>query len=202
MKTHSRTCSRSLRPGFTLVELLVVIAIIAALVTGAFGAFFFAIERARFADSQSMARTVANAVDQYENQYDLLPLPASATQGTDCESDTTAPEGLVATLLGIDTTQNSRKTNFLGDPKTASITGGKRVGGLIRDSENVSLVDSWGTPYKVTIDLDGNGRITNPNPEEASAGNPELYRSVIVYSAGKDRDFGTWKDNVTSWSPR
>jgi prepilin-type N-terminal cleavage/methylation domain-containing protein len=203
MNTPTASSPRGFRRGFTLIELLVVIAIIAALVAGSFGAFAFAIEKTRFADAQSMARTIANAVDQFQNEYDAMPRPVSAMEGNDCETDTTAAEGLVSILMGIDTGRNPRRVNLLGDHKEAATAGGRRVDGLIREGENnIELVDPWGTPYKVTLDLDGDGRLPNPCIEEANPGSAELHRTVIVYSAGKDRDFGTWKDNVTSWRPR
>ena len=189
------------RGGFTLIELLVVIAIIAILVTGACAAFAFAIERTKAVGAQTMARTVADAVEQFQKDYDQLPLPPSATAGTDCATDTSAAEGLLPILMGMDKAQNSRGTNYLTDMKDATSTGkNKRVDGLVRNEETVELVDPWGTPYKVTLDLDLDGKILNPNEKEADEGRKELHKSVIIHSAGKDRDFSTWKDNVTSWS--
>jgi prepilin-type N-terminal cleavage/methylation domain-containing protein len=188
------------RTGFTLIELLVVIAIIAILVTGACAAFNFAIQKTREVDTQSMARTVANAVEQFQREYDQMPQPTSATRDTDCNTDTTAAEGLLLILTGKDKTQNPRGTDFLTDLKAATLTGKNRpVDGLVRNGETLELVDPWGTPYKVTLDLNADGLILNPNEEEQNEGTRELHKSVIVYSAGKDRDFSTWKDNVTSW---
>src|SRR5882757_7522435 len=107
--THRRT------RGFTLIELLVVITIVALLVTGAFGAYGFVMDRAKRAEAQAMCMTVYTAIDQYEKDYDRLPEPMSATKDTDCKSDTSAEEGLVWILLGKDETSNARKQNYLGD---------------------------------------------------------------------------------------
>lgn len=188
------------RRGFTLIELLVVIAIIALLVTGAFGAYGFVIEKAKKADAQSTCMAVYNAIDQYHTEYDYLPQPTSATKGTDCVSDTSAQEGLVAILKAMDITQNSKSIDFLGDIKDAKMEGGKRVNGMIRDAETAELVDPWGNLYDVHIDLDLNGKIDNPNSEEMASGTTELHKTAIVFSSGKDRDKATWKDNVGSWS--
>ena len=190
--------------GFTLIELLVVIAIIALLVTGAFGAYGFVIEKAKKADAQSTCMAVYNAIDQYHTEYDYLPTPTSATKGTDCQSDTTAQEGLIAILKAMDVTQNSKSIDFLGDIKDAKVEGSgstrKRVNGMIRDAETAELVDPWGNYYDVHMDLDLNGKIANPNSEEMASGTTELHKSAIVFSAGKDHDKAKWKDNVGSWS--
>ena len=190
--------------GFTLIELLVVIAIIALLVTGAFGAYGFVIEKAKKADAQSTCMAVYNAIDQYHTEYDYLPQPTSATKGTDCESDTTSQEGLIMILKGMDITQNSKSLDFLGDIKDAKIEGSgskqRRVNGMVRDAETAELVDPWGNYYDVHIDLDLNGKIANPNSDELASGVTELHKSAIVFSAGKDRDKAIWKDNVGSWT--
>lgn len=185
--------------GFTLIELLVVVAIIALLVTGAFGAYGFVIERAKRADAQASCMAVYNAIDQYHTEYDYLPQPTSATRGTDCVSDTSSTEGLIMILKAMDVTQNSKATDFLGDIKDAKNEGGTRVNGLVRDAETAELVDPWGNYYDVHLDLDLNGKIDNPNTEEASSGTTELHKTAIVFSAGKDRDKAVWKDNVGSW---
>ncbi|HEX2749124.1 MAG TPA: prepilin-type N-terminal cleavage/methylation domain-containing protein [Verrucomicrobiales bacterium] len=186
--------------GFTLIELLVVITIIALLVTGAFGAYGFVMERAKKSEAQGACMTVFNAIDQYNNQYDYLPQPMSATKNTDCKTDTSAEEGLIWILLGKDETQNSRKTNFLGDLKDAKTNAEKKVSGIVRNDDSAALYDPWGNYYKVTIDLDLNEKLDNPNEEEVNSGVTELHKKVIVYSVGKDMKEETWKDNVTSWS--
>ena len=186
--------------GFTLIELLVVVAIIALLVTGAFGAYGFVIERAKRADAQATCMAVYNAIDQYHTEYDYLPQPTSATKGTDCQSDTSATEGLIMILKAMDVTQNSKATDFLGDIKDAKNESGKRVNGLVRDAESAELVDPWGNYYDVHLDLDLNGKIDNPNTEEVSSGTTELHKTAIVFTSGKDHDKSTWKDNIGSWS--
>lgn len=185
--------------GFTLIELLVVISIIALLVTGAFGAYGFVMEKAKKAEAQSTAMTVYTAVDQYHREYDYLPQPSSATKGTDCDSDTSAEELLITILLGKDETQNSRRTNFLGDIKDASNKNGKYLGGMVREAESNALVDPWGSHYKVRLDLDLDEKVENPNDEDAASGTKEVNKQCIVWSIGKDLDSKTWKDNVATW---
>jgi prepilin-type N-terminal cleavage/methylation domain-containing protein len=196
----SRSSRRRPSRGFTLIELLVVIAIIAVLVTSAFLAFGPMLDKAKETETRSMARAIVTAVEQFESDYDRLPEPSSATKNTDCESDTTAAEGLMAILMGVDKTQNPRGKNYPGDLKDAKRTDKGPRDGLVRDGETLALVDQWGQPYKVLLDLDHDGILLNPNQEEADKGLKELHKRVLVYSAGKDKDYSTWKDNVTSWS--
>ena len=192
---HSAAVSR----GFTLIELLVVISIIALLVTGAFGAYGFVMEKAKKADAQAAAMAVYNAVDQYHTEYDYLPQPSSATKGTDCDSDTSAEELLITILLGKDETQNSRRTNFLGDIKDASYKNGKHLGGMVREAESNALVDPWGSHYKVRLDLDLDEKVENPNDKDVASGTKKVHKQCIVWSIGKDLDEKIWKDNVSTW---
>jgi prepilin-type N-terminal cleavage/methylation domain-containing protein len=192
--THRRT------RGFTLIELLVVITIVALLVTGAFGAYGFVMDRAKRAEAQSMCMTIYTAIDEYNKDYDYLPEPMSATKDTDCKSDSSAEEGLIWTLLGKDPTTNPKKQNFLGDIKDAKAYQDKKVGGMQRTEESAALYDPWGSYYKVTIDLDHNEKIENPNQDEVNGGSTELHKNAIVFSVGKDLKEETWKDNVSSWS--
>jgi prepilin-type N-terminal cleavage/methylation domain-containing protein len=187
------------RRGFTLIELLVVIAIIALLVTGAFGAYGFVMEKAKKADAQAACMAVSNGIDQYHTEYDYLPQPTSATKGTDCTTDTGPTEGLINILLAIDVTQNAKKINFIGDIKEAKTQAGEKVNGLIRTEETAELKDPWGNHYKVVLDLDLDEKILNPNDKDAAGGRTELHKQVIVWSPGKDRDEMEWKDNIGSW---
>lgn len=200
--------SRSPRPvsrrGFTLIELLVVVTIIALLAAGAYGAYSVMLEKGKKTDAQTTSKAVVNAIEQYEMDYDYLPMPTSATKGTDCDTDTSAEEGIIAVLYGMDVTQNSRKKNYLGEIKEAKILGsrdgGKRLAGVYRETEEtIALYDPWGSVYKIKIDLDGDEKVANPNTDEATGGNAELHRTFIMYSWGKDLEEATWKDNVTSW---
>ncbi|MDG2125775.1 MAG: hypothetical protein P8J87_18890 [Verrucomicrobiales bacterium] len=63
-------------------------------------------------------------------------------------------------------------------------------------SPNDAFIDPWGTPYHVHIDTTFNRRIANPRPDPDR---PEIPTTVLVYSAGPDRDPTTWQDNIMSW---
>lgn len=147
------------------------------------------------ASAQSAAVTILNAIDQYHTDYDFFPAPTSAVKGHDIETDSTAEEGLILILKGMDITANSRKTDYLGDIKDAkTLEGANRLDGLVRDADAISLVDPRGQPYLIRLDGDGDGYVEDPsNPGTM------LHKTAIVWSAGKDGDPATWGDNIKSW---
>ncbi len=53
-----------------------------------------------------------------------------------------------------------------------------------------------GNHYRVALDLDGDGQITNVDPRIESKQLPE---AILIWSAGPDGDFDTWKDNLKTW---
>jgi len=59
-----------------------------------------------------------------------------------------------------------------------------------------AFVDPWGKPYEYQVDLDGDGQCAHPNQDSDTA---FIQGRVIVWSAGPDKDYATWEDNVTSW---
>lgn len=193
------------RRGFTLIELLVVVTIIALLAAGAYGAYSIMIERGKKAGASAACVAFINAISQFETDYDRFPLPISATKGTDVDTDSSAEEGLVAILKGMDTEQNSKGTDYLGEIKDAKVVGtqtnSKPMDGLYRDTEEtVSLYDPWGSLYKITLDLDGDKKVANPDQSDPSNTAPMLHKSAIIYSPGKDLEAAVWKDNVSSWN--
>jgi hypothetical protein len=48
----------------------------------------------------------------------------------------------------------------------------------------------------IIFDYNGDGAIADPEHPGV-----KLSESILIYSAGRDLDFSTWKDNVTSWKP-
>jgi hypothetical protein len=69
-------------------------------------------------------------------------------------------------------------------------------------SPESGLVDMWGKRgYRIILDYNDDGKILNP-AKHLDSEPDELTADVILYSAGKDGDFDTWKDNVMSWKDR
>ncbi|RBP45832.1 hypothetical protein DES53_102214 [Roseimicrobium gellanilyticum] len=91
--------------------------------------------------------------------------------------------------MGTDTSKNPRGTGFYEPPPAK-----KKGGGY---SPEPGLVDVWGTKgYVVILDYDGDKEIADPEHPNA-----KITASALIYSAGPDGDFSTWKDNVKSWGP-
>lgn len=89
---------------------------------------------------------------------------------------------------------NPRKINFF-DPPSAK----KKMNGLYYDEKDEPvLVDPWGAPLYFMVSLDEKEKIPNPDARDKPA-NPFIKNSVIVYSAGPDKNPDTWEDNVMSW---
>lgn len=130
-------------------------------------------------------------IKSYKTEYLRLPNIAS--------SDATVIETrgpLLAILLAEDTAQNSRQIRFWDPP---GFKAQNRAGAARTSQGEWELRDPWGNFYRIQLDVDEDGRISNP-AKGARADEPDvLISDVIVYSAGADGDFATWKDNVRSW---
>lgn len=141
--------------------------------------------------SRSMMKGLEIAIKSYKTEYLGLPQVTS--------SDSTVVESrglLLAILLAENTGQNARQIRFWDTPPTKS----KKPGGATKSPEGEwELRDEYCNFYRIQLDVDGDGRI--PNPAKGSLGDePDTLTSdVIIYSAGKDGDYATWKDNVLSW---
>ena len=195
------------RLGFTLVELLVVIMIIAILSTIGFSVGLGALQKARKVTAQAAATNVANAVEQFYSEYNLLPDPADATvDNTTPYVTNVAGNGveLLNILSGFEVTtgdvQNDRKLRFLGVKESDN---GKR-GGIVYNGTGdkvVGLFDPWGQPYYIVLDYDYDGRLEFNISLDGSTYPAKLNnKRVAVYSLGTDTPSDAKrKDLVKTW---
>jgi hypothetical protein len=77
------------------------------------------------------------------------------------------------------------------------------VGGLVGTDDQFALIDPWGTAYRVVMDSNWDSRVNNPDaqnedPSIAAQASSWLPATVLAYSAGVDKKFGT-RDDVVSW---
>lgn len=196
--------------GFTLVELLVVIVIIAVLSTLGFAVAAGALQRARMVSSQSSATNVANSIEAFYSEYNVLPFPSSSG-APDSDNNpafqTDATDGIeileVLARLEDDSDpdmQNDRKLLFLNVKESDK----GRKGGIVYTANGegvVGLYDSWGQPFYIVIDYDYDGRLEFPVETSAYSYNVELNnKRVAVYSLGaEDPGDAKRKNLVKTW---
>lgn len=101
---------------------------------------------------------------------------------------------LLTILAGKHPAHNPRSVPFF-DPPLAQ----DRKSGLLNDDNGQPyLVDSFGNPFVVVWDADGDGALLNP--AHGFRDQPaHIAASVLVYSAGPDGDYTTWTDNKATW---
>jgi len=176
------------RRTFTLIELLVVIAIIAVLMGLLFPAIGLVMGNAKNTRAKSEMNSIVMAVKNFESTYGLLPWNSLANPPDDSSSFAKVGYETItyATLIGILTGTNARKTVFL-DPRA--------------DSANYK--DPWNTDYEVLIDTNYDGEIRTPQAlatrQKNIPTNTALKGSVFVYSYGPDKA-AAGNDDVVSWA--
>ncbi|MGK0188422.1 MAG: type II secretory pathway pseudopilin PulG [Verrucomicrobiales bacterium] len=141
--------------------------------------------------NEARAQSLRNSIKQYHLQYGQYPLSNDARHS---DVSLVSSKPLMDVLLANNIEQNPRKIEF-GEWRTAS----DHSGGMLNETGNPnfgSLVDSWGSPYRIVFDTTEDQKITNPNPDAAVK---ILGLSILVYSAGPDGDFKTWDDNLKTW---
>ena len=100
---------------------------------------------------------------------------------------------ILATLLGKDASTNPEGIEFSWFRPTRT-----SKDGLWRHGDDWVLSDLWGNEYRILLDLDDDGKITNPDPLTAKE-LPDIAAAVAVYSSGPDGNAATWEDNIRSW---
>lgn len=121
--------SAARKSGFSLPELLVVIAIIGLLMTASFGSMARAREQAKRTKAEAQLRELVNAWQQYYTTYGKWPWTG--------ERDTTA--ATLDPIVNPDSPNNDFGLVFFNFSGTGAFN------------------DPWGTPYRLTFGVPGNG---------------------------------------------
>ena len=169
MKTSS--CKR-----FTLIELLVVIAIIAILAGLVFPAIGTVRNNAKKSKASSECQSLKTAIIMYESEFSRWPADVSGT------TDTTLSDSQYVGMCKALTGKNAKKTVFY------------EVGADYDDSKGI--LDPWGRPYKVILDVDYDGTISKSVQavsavNSANGRSSDLHTKVGVYSLGVKPDDNT-----------
>ena len=198
---NSRPQRRSDR-AFTLIELLVVIAIIAILVGLLFPAFKAVQNQARQTQAKNDLTQIVNAVNAFYTDYGKYPW---ATNENTIANNADLFYTLRAVAIGANAGDvlNPRKIVFINPPNVKNTATPRS--GIGSDGQ---YYDSWGTPYRLRIDVGTSGvgsydnQIANPYTQDTGAGPLNLSIGVIAWSLGKDAAQGTdfnASDDVISW---
>ncbi|MBP5585706.1 MAG: prepilin-type N-terminal cleavage/methylation domain-containing protein [Lentisphaeria bacterium] len=185
MKTSSKR--------FTLIELLVVIAIIAILAGLVFPALGVVRNNAKKSKANSECQSMKTAIIMYESEFSCW--PANVSGSTDALVSSSEYIQMCKRLTG----ENSKKTVFY------------EVG--VGYDENKGILDPWGRPYQVILDVDFDGKIKAVDAVEAvnkvnNRTGQDLRTKVAVYAYGvveKDKDakdldkLASTKKLVISW---
>lgn len=144
------------------------------------------------------------ALEQYRADYHRFPVPEPSAPHSDLALRS---RGLMLpVLIGKDVEGlNPKEIKFIDFPAAKD-----RKSGLWKDDAEWVLSDRWGEPFYIILDTNGDGKIANPESAadrsdseyaklETYPPPAELPLGVIVYSAGKDRDPKTWRDNICTW---
>jgi prepilin-type N-terminal cleavage/methylation domain-containing protein len=196
LSSSSRTRSTS---AFTLIEMLVVISIIAGLAALAMPAISGAMKSAKKVKSQAALKDLVLGIKNYQVEYNRYPMAGNSRSENPVE--TSEGSQILDILLGDpdnSTRMNPRKQAFIEPPM-----GKNGIGGLIGTDGSYGLMDTYGNPYWIVMDMNYDNRIRNPDAQNqdsaVSTGAPQnLPMGAIAYSLGEDKEEGT-KDDVVSW---
>ncbi len=187
------------RKGFTLLELLVVIAIIGILAGLMFPAATGALRKAERTHAENTCYDLKNAISAYFTEYRKYPAKADANETEEIRTNS----DLMDILLGADSEAergglNPRRIAFYTDKAAKPLGDGSYRKGVTLESDGGGeLWDPYGEHYYVRMDLDYNNRTEKPSWDTGDA--QFLPEAILIWSAGKDTDESTIKDNVKTW---
>ncbi len=175
-----------LKAGFTLIELLVVIAILGILMAMMVPAAGLILRRAKISTAKGDAGVIGTVMLKYQAEYNRW--PGFYKQEDRHFTDKVWVDAMSPQPGGPMPPSNPKRI-MLFEPSGGALA-------PVGDPNVGAFVDPWGMPFEYQVDLDGDGQCAHPNEESETALIPGR---VIVWSAGPDKDYATWEDNVTSW---
>ena len=177
-KGMSTGCIVGLVLGIVAAIGLVIVGVLVALAVPAANGV---IKKANLVRTQAALKDIELAVKNYHTEFARYP---------GGEGEIECGGALLQVLMGINADGlNVRQIRFMEPPMAR---GGK--GGLTGTAPAFSLLDVWGQSYRVTMDTDGDGKVSDPEHPGMWLAHP-----VIVWSSGEDGQPTTWADNIKSW---
>lgn len=144
--------------------------------------------------AENTAHNLKNSISMFFTEYREYPL---RSPDLDITADTR--RDLMDILLGAENergkSRNPRGIAFYTDKAVKPTEDGRFHKGIRLDSDGGGeLWDTWGNHYRVRMDTNFDNQTEGPESPFAL-----LPESILVWSAGKDGKFETWKDNVKTW---
>ena len=185
------------RHAFTLIELLMTVAIVVILAGILVPAVMSGIKKGQQAKAKAEIVTLLNAIKQYENTYNKLPLtryidPEHPDEEKYYKADNTSKAQFVSSwliqALQADTSIKNAAGNSVNPRKIQFLEK--------RNTGEGDYDDPWGNEYKIIFRADEEIPLTALYSANTTGG--KIYQSVVIWSAGPDGDFDT-KDDVHSF---
>ncbi|QIF03177.1 hypothetical protein [Roseimicrobium sp. ORNL1] len=184
----STGCIVGLVVGAVVLFCVIIIAVLAALAVPTFARVT---ARAKAVQAMAQMQNLKLAVRAYQVEYSKLP-SATVPEGKDEQQMVEAKGGIIDILTGKDHDKNPRQVPFYEPPPPKA----GKSGGVTNAAGELEIRDPFGHLYRMYFDWNGDGQVPDPQHPGATIDEP-----VIIYSAGPDGDYDTWKDNVKSWEP-
>ena len=145
--------------------------------------------------AETTAANLKTAISAYFTEYRRYPF-----EKKDLDTTLDSSHALMDILLGSDKAREPDKTNprgiaFFTDRAAKPMGNDRFRSGVTLDSDGSGeLWDPWGNYYRVCFDSNFDNQVENP--EKVGSFLPEC---ILIWSAGEDGKFETWKDNVRTW---
>lgn len=181
--------SKGLPVGCIIGLVVGVVGLFVAIIVGVLAAIavptFYKVQaKGRAVKTKAAIRDLEFAIKQYQVHYNKLP----GLGETDEEMIVETRGAVLDIIMGK---LGPNAIQFY-EPPPAYASGKGRL--ITNDAGEFELHDPFGKMYHMHFDWNGDGNI--PDPENPGA---TIAEPVIIYSAGPDLDYSTWKDNVISW---
>lgn len=190
--------------GYTLIEILVVIVIISVLASLIASQVIKLIDDGNRLKTRALVVDLKTALNSYRTEYGRFPLENQAeekewlTDGSNTLIDTLSALPVEGGAVNL----NAKSIRFAEFPPAKNDRHG-----LISQPRPSRLVDMWGQPFRVRLDVSGDNQVSNPDaqnrePQIAQPGGkpaPEfLAVDIATYSCGKD-GLPLTADDIVSW---
>ena len=188
--------------GFTLIELMVVLVIVGILAGITIPAFNKIVSIGKVKVAHSDALQLKNAIASYATEYGRVPL--RNPDPDDGDQPLFSGRALMDVLLASDPERkpgglNPRGVVFCSYNNARPMGDGKFRSGLVMANDGGGeLFDPYGNLFRIVMDTDHDNRIPAP---AFDLGSRYINQKVIVWSAGKDGDDETARDNIMTWRP-